>query len=558
MRSRLFSFWLAKRMFRRRAARCAVGCGLALLPPALAQAESSPESQVRRVVVYPDRAQVTREASVACGERVLLHFPSLPPSADAGSLRAQTRLGRIEGLRIEETPRAAAYSQAVAALDDTLRRLNRKLASLQAAESRDEAAVQLAMRYEAVGSTLIGRELSDPAAGKPPPSWNSALETALATRVQAAAARTERRKQLRTLQEQIRETQEQRSRQAMAASRRDLFADVLVSCPKGQRTSVELSYMVGGAGFAPMHEARLDERGQRVLVTSFATLKQDTGEDWPEVALTLSTAVPQHNATPPTVQPLRVFADPREPPKKVLVSRSELQEHTEAAADDNQGRTRSGAASTPGPRKAAQPQGLSVQFPVAAAATVRGDGTPIRVTLAESPLPALVAYRSVPKLLPHVFRVADLNNSAGYPLLAGDIDVFRAGQFVARYPLEYVAAGARFQLSFGLEDRLRVKRQTLDEVARDRGLFSGTRRHNYAYRFELQSFLDRPEQIEIAEHIPVSELSDIKVELHPSTSPGFALAAQDGIVRWRIPLRPGEARTVSLAYFVDVPSSYTE
>ena len=47
--------------------------------------------------------------------------------------------------------------------------------------------------------------------------------------------------------------------------------------------------------------------------------------------LTLSTAVPRADATPPTIETLRVYADPREPPKKVLVSREEQVEHAQAA-----------------------------------------------------------------------------------------------------------------------------------------------------------------------------------------------------------------------------------
>lgn len=526
----------------------------------LAVAEPQPASQVRRVVVYPDRALVTREASVACGSRVQVHFASLPPSADASSLRAQTSLGQIEGLRIEEKARSTAYSAAVVALDERIRRLNNQLAALHAAEARDGSEVQLASRYEAVAQTMIGRELSEPATqnGKPPASWNSALDTALNTRVQVAASRAERRKQTRDLQAQLQDLQQQRSLQAQADSRRDLFADVFVTCPKGQQATVDLSYLVGGAGFTPSHEARLDEAAGRVQLTSFATLQQSTGEDWPTVALTLSTAVPRQNATPPDVSPLRVVADPREPPKKVIYTYTQLQSHAEAPADLSKNiADRAEPSRGPG-RPAPQQQGLSVQFSVASAATVRGDGTAIRVTLAERALPAHIAYRSVPKLLPYVFRIAELNNTAGYPLLAGDLDVFRRGQFVSRYPLDYVADGARMTLSFGLEDRLRVKRQVLQEITQDRGVFGGTRRHNYTYRFELQSFLDRADELEIAEHIPVSELSDIKVGLHPSTSPGHTVQAQDGNIRWRLRLNPGEQRALSLSYFVDVPSSYAE
>lgn len=530
-----------------------------LLFAAAAAHAATPEGAVRRVVVYPDRALVTRSAQVACGTRVPVHFAALPPATDPASLRAETSRGQIEGLRAEEQPRETAYAKAVAELDEQLRELSRKLAILQSAAARDDAANNLATRYEGLAQTLIGRELADPPgpAGRPPASWSSALDTALKSRLQVAASRAERRKQERELQATIADLSQQRSQRQQAASRRELQADVLITCPAGQSATVDLSYMVGGARFSPTHEARLDDGSGRIQLTSFATVTQTTGEDWSEAQLTLSTALPRRNATPPSVQPLRVYADPREPPKKILVSRTQEYSHAEAPADLSKTTGEDSSGDKPS-RAAPVAQGLSVQFPISAAATVRGDGTPVRVTLAGGVLPSRLAYRSVPKLLPYVFRVADLNNTAGYPLLAGPIDILRRGAFIARYPLPHVPAGGRFQLSFGLEERLRVRRVVIDEIARDRGVFGSIRRHNYAYRFEVESYLDHPDELEVAEHIPVSELADIQVSLDPAQSAGWKLEAQDGIATFRQALRPGEKRALVLRYSVDVPSSYSE
>lgn len=538
-----------------------LGAGAAFLPDVASRAQAaSAEPQIRRVVVYPDRALVSRVAKVSCGVRIPVHFSSLPPAADASSLRAETSLGQIEGLRAEVQPRETAYAKAVAEIDEQLRILQRKQAVLQNAIARDDAESALAGRYEAVAQTMISRELGElpGPAGKPPAAWSSALETALQSRLKVAAARAERRKLQRELAAEAADLQQQRSLRQQAAARRELFADVLVTCPAGQQATVELSYMVGGAHWTPMHEARLDDSSARIQLTSFATLSQATGEDWTGAQLTLSTALPRSDATPPAVQPLRVYADPREPPKKVLVSRTQEYSHADAPADLSKNTGSPSGASGEGRRAAPLPQGLSVQFPIAESATVHGDGTPIRVTLASSSVQSRLAYRAVPKLLPHVFRVAELNNTAGYPLLAGPMDVLRRGAFIARYPLPLVPAGGRFELSFGLEERLRVKRVVIDEIARDRGVFGSTRRHNYAYRFELESYLDRPDEIEVSEHIPVSELADIQVGLDPSTSAGWKLNAPDGILTWRLPLRPGEKRALALRYYVDVPSSYTE
>lgn len=514
--------------------------------------------RVGRVVVYPDRAQVSRIASVPCGERALVHFTGLPPAADAASLRAQTSVGRVEGVRSEEHALTAAFAKGREALDEKLHQLELEQQALHEQQARDDSANQLATRYAAAAQTLINRELVDPQGPQGPQgprAWSTALDTSLQIQLQAAAARSERAVKQRELERKQEELRLQQQRQSAAAARRELSADVLISCPAGQTASVELSYIVGGAGWVPAHEARLvDAAGSgAVVLTSYATVTQSTGEDWQGAQLTLSTAVPRQNATPPVISALRVYADPREPPKKKVVSREERTEHAEAAGEASDDKSASG-----GKRPQRKDQGLSVQFAVEHPSDIRGDGTPSRLVIAESRLNARLAYRTVPKLLPYVFRVAELTNSSGYPLLPGALDAFRKGQFLARYELAHVANGARFQLTFGLEDRLKVKRAVVEELATDRGVFGSTRRHRFVYRFELANYLDHPDELELAEHIPVSELDEIKVSLAPQTSGGYQLNSEDGIVTWRMPLRPGEKRILSLAYFVDVPSSYTD
>jgi len=64
--------------------------------------------------------------------------------------------------------------------------------------------------------------------------------------------------------------------------------------------SVELTYVVSGAGWQPLYDVRLletDER-QALQVGYLAQVTQRTGEDWPDVALTLSTARPSLHRPP--------------------------------------------------------------------------------------------------------------------------------------------------------------------------------------------------------------------------------------------------------------------
>jgi uncharacterized protein (TIGR02231 family) len=500
-------------------------------------------SQVVKVVVYPDRAQVTRAETVACGARQLVAFPAIPPSAERASFRAQIDVGTIDGLRAESRPQAEAYSAEAREVEAELEKLAGELRVLDDAAESAQQAARLAVDYAAVAGELVSREMTEPTPGTK--SWQAAFDRALEARLAAAAAAEKSAGKRRVLERRRDELSAKQARLSAAAARATWIAEAIVSCPQGRNARVELSYFVGGASWTPAYAAR--EEGATVQLTSFATVTQSTGEDWHAADLVLSTALPRDRATPPEIAPLKVWADSQRPPRKVIVGHEEYRPHAEDAKNEK---------TVVDGRLKVQEQGLSVQLTVPEKADVQGDGTPARLEVGRVTLRAPIRLRSVPKLAPFVFRVAEATNSAPLPLLPGPVDVFRKGDFVARYQIERVAEGARFDLTFGLEDAVKVKRTAIEELVREHGLLGPTRRRRFAYRFEVSSHLTRAEEVELSEHIPVSELDDVKVGIDGTTTAGYALRNEDGIVTWRLKLQPGEKRTVELRYHVDVPASY--
>lgn len=502
-------------------------------------------SGVSQVVVYPDRAQVTRETSVPCGGRVLAVFEGISSAAEQGSFRARSSLGRVEGLRSEERTREESLSKRRAELEAEERKLAAQLVELQHAESRLDGQARVADRYDEVAVNLASREM----VGTKPETkaWSQAFDSSLKARLAAAAQRTE----LKAKQRAVRQKQEDLARQLAqtraAAARKEFRAEVLVSCPAGQQAKVELTYLVGGAGWEPSYEARAHEGEGKVELSLFASVRQSTGEDWLSTQLLLSTAVPSQNARPPEVRPLKVYSQEKEPEQKVLVAREETVQHAEADGSKSTGS---------GERMAVREQGLSVQMVVPQAADVRGDGTAVRLFVAREMLKATFALRSAPKRMPFVFRVADLVNSAPFPLLPGPVDAFRTTGFLARYGLERVPQGGVFHLTFGVEEGVRVKRTVLEEVKRDAGLFGGKQRFRYAYRYELANYVGRAVDVELTEQLPVSELDDVVVEVDSKTTAGYQAGKDDGLTKWKLALAPGASKSVELAFHVDVPKSY--
>lgn len=498
------------------------------------------------VVVYPDRAQVTRVTPVTCGTRTALVFEGVPPAAAADSFRARMSEGTVDGLRAELVRQEKLFSEKAEALNKKLEQLSDELRVLDDQLTRAEDQRVLAGRLRAVAEEGVSREF---AAERPDvKAWQSALETPLSTTMasakQAAELQGKRRELLRVMEDVRRQAEEVQA----GAQKQAYRVEVLVSCPQGKTAQLSLVYWVGGASWTPAYEARANESAKTVDFATYATVTQSTGEDWSNVKLALSTAVPSQNATPPTMNKLYVGAQERAPEKKVLTRRDEYVDAAQVASQTS-------PASTDG-RMMAKSQGLSVQLEVKEAAKVPGSGAPVRLFVGETKLAAVFEVKVFPKLMPVAFRVAELTNTAEWPLLAGRVDAFRATGMVGRYDLERVAQGAPFSLTFGIDDSIRVKRTVVEELKKDQGLFNSKKRFTYVYKFDVANYGKGAAEVTVTDHLPVAEVNDIEVALLEKTTLGVQVNKASGVASWKVALKPQERRTIDFGFRVDVPTSY--
>lgn len=498
------------------------------------------------VVVFPDRAQVTRRAPVSCGQRTAIVFEQVPPSAVGDSFRARMSEGTVDGLRAELVKQEKVFGEKAQALEKRLEELGDERRRLDDQVLRAETQAAMASKLRSVTEQGLSREL---AAEKPDvKAWQAALEVPLTGQLQVAKQVAELETKRRQLDRVVQDVQRQLDEARAGGQRESYRVEVLVTCPAGKPATVSLGYLVGGASWTPAYEARANEAAKTVELATWATVTQTTGEDWAGVKLVLSTAVPSENATPPTMNTLLLGATERVETKKVLTRREEFVDSASVAQ----------SAPPPEPARGlvAKNQGLSVQLEVKDAAKVPGDGAAVRVFVGEATLAATFELRVMPRLMPVAFRVAELSNTGGWPLLAGQVDAFRPTGLVGRYPLERVAQGAAFTLTFGIEDAIRVKRTVVEELKKDAGVFNSKKRFLSSYRIDVANYGKQPTDVTVAEQVPVAEVNDIDIGLTEKTSAGVQLDKATGVARWKVPLKPQEKKTLDFGYRVDVPTTY--
>ena len=522
----------------------------------VAQAQEGAPPKVTRVVLYPDRAMITRSVEVPCGTSASpAAFRGLPPSLDTSTLQASANgpEARVEGVSIAENVRRDPYSAEVRDLDKKLDDLRAKIRD---SDRERERAMGLRQRSESLRVSEIEFVDREAAAEKKPDTarWKEGLESSRVIVAQADQRRLAAEVARRDLLRRLDEVQRKRDALASAAPARSVDAEVLVRCGRSGSAHVDLSYMEGGVSWKPVYEARSEAARKSVELSLLAEVVQATGEAWHGVEVTLSTAVTRRNARPPEPKRLYLGATPQTETKKVLVRHDVEAEHLESTGSNIpvSGKP-AGGENAP---VAMTEEGLSVRMAIPDRVDLPGDGRPARLLVQKANLPGTFGLVCIPKLVPYVFRSAEAVNGAAFPLLAGRVDLFSGGDYIGSSDIPRTAQGDKLKLAFGIDEGVKVKRVVLEEEKKDPGFLGSTRRFLYGYRIELSSFEAVPVEVKLQEHIPVAELDDVKVSIGDKSTSGYDLAKDDGILTWKVSLSPGQKREIELHFSIDIPEKY--
>ena len=192
----------------------------------------------------------------------------------------------------------------------------------------------------------------------------------------------------------------------------------------------------------------------------------------------------------------------------------------------------------------------SISFHIPRPLDIPSDGTLHGTVVAIEQLPVSIEYLAVPKLSPYVFLKSEIVNRAAYPLLAGKVNTFAGNTYIGSSQLKKVAAGDKFDLFFGTDDQVTVKREELKQH-KEAGMLSKNK-VSYRYRIELGNFRKEPLTITLRDQLPIPGDEEIKVLLdEPSIKPDEVKS--DGTITWKTPLKAGEKKELTFGIVVEYP-----
>jgi uncharacterized protein (TIGR02231 family) len=515
--------------------------------------------RISAVTVYPDRAMTTRTANLSLKKgSYLIAFEGLPVLIQDDSVRVAGKgsaAATILGLEVKRSFMEQVPEKRARELEEEILGLEHKVAGLDARKAALAAQRSFIDSIRVAWGDRISKEL---AVGKP---TAAELNEALAfvgngvSRVEEQGRDLDEEK--RRLGGRIDALRRQRD-EAIGSRRKEAkTVEAGLEVTREGTLTLELSCVTPQASWEPAYDARLAPDGKSAELVFRALVRQQTGEDWQDVSLSLSTARPAIGGAPPELPPWRVSFYRPPPPMPVMMSapmpRAEAAKGMKAKKD---GALRYGEAADVAEAPAgyltaemAEEQN-SVSFTIPRPVDIPADGTRHGSVIATENLPLTLEFLAVPKLSPAVYLRAEIVNRAPYPLLPGRVHVFTGGNYSGRSQLRKVAAGEKFDLFFGTDDQVTVKREET-KVHKEAGLF-GKNRMGYRYRIEVQNFHKEPQTITIRDQLPTAGDEEIKVTLdEPSPEP--TERGTDGSLTWKVPVQPGEKRVLTFGILVEYP-----
>jgi uncharacterized protein (TIGR02231 family) len=533
----------------------------ALTAAALVTAATRPvDSTISAVTVYTDRAVVTRTATVELtGGIAELVFANLPQALNERSLQVSGR-GTAAALILDVSSKQTYVdftpNARVKELEDQLRALGKQVRGLDDRGSGLQAQSAMLDRMEVA-------LFAPPTKDVPRPDLTPFTNSLTYLTEQKARVTTERAaldEQREDLQNKTNTVQQQLNELRGAGGRGYKTVTVRVSAAQAGNLQVALSYTVPGATWSPSYDARVLSTERAVALGYFGLVRQNTGEDWKDVALMLSTARPGLGGAAPVLSVWNLDVFVARPAPVAYAERREMMAKSAAPAgvnmqslttnialdevDANSLKDAETATAT------IEAGATSASFKIATTASIPSDNSPQKVPITSIKLTASPEYLTVPKRQTTAFLTAKVYNNSEFPLLAGAMNVFLDGTFVATSSLRTVMAGEKFDLALGADEGISVKHKRVARFAEDTGLTNSGKRITYEYLITVQNNKRTAERVIVADQVPLSRNEKIVVKLL-SPDAKDVKPTDEGTLKWSLDLKPCEKRELTVKFTVE-------
>jgi hypothetical protein len=530
-------------------------------------------NKIVKITVYRGQALVTREITLPKEKGQLnILVKNLPHAIQSNSLLAESADDskvQLRGVRyhvsVVETKKAANTDE----VDKKIRTAQRNIFSSQSEINvltrKEKYLDQLERFTTTISSNEKKKEHID-------------IKTLRETSMHVFEQRSLINKQKITLQFAIEDAQLEinklnKKRSELTRSSRETRRQAAIIVDKQTEgvAKIYLKYIVNNCNWSPSYNVNLSKDGRKMTMEYQADINQLSGEDWTDVELTLSTAVPHLAAQSPLLSPLWVnLAAPvtgntargsQTLSSHKYVQQLEFNLKSQNDLEDNYKHSKQMAWARNGNSFTRQhlelqskitairegnkfmrrfEEAISISYHLEGHRNLRSRSDSQLTRIKKTVSDCESFYECTPLLNQYIYRYAKTKNDRGQLLLKGPYTAYVGGDFVGKGQMQNVIQGQSFVLGFGVDNQLKCRREL---VNKSDDTSWGNRIQIFEYQLRIDNFKDQDVDIRLYDRLPNSKSEELEITLLSNSLPlsKDALYVRDfkdkGVLRWDLTLK---------------------
>lgn len=323
---------------------------------------------------------------------------------------------------------------------------------------------------------------------------------------------------------------------------------------------IDLSYLASNAGWTPIYDIRSEAASGKISLTYKAQVRQQTGLDWDDVKLSISTNNPYANKTKPELSPW--YIDYQEYRKK-LEEKAKLRSDAwsnDAPAQNSAAMNMGFMYSSSGVAEVEAlgaeqfttivQQLVSAEFKIDLNYSIASDNQVRMVLVKQADLNTSFRYYAVPKLDPGVYLVAQMTKLDELQLVPAKANIFFDGTYIGETYIDPTTMDDTLNLSMGKDPNIVVKRTLLKNQSKER-IIQDKKERSFAYNIEVRNLKSSEVELIIQDQIPLTTNPEITIE--KSNLGKGKLDEKTGLIEWQLKLKAKDNQTFDYDFKVRHP-----
>lgn len=356
---------------------------------------------------------------------------------------------------------------------------------------------------------------------------------------------------------------------------------VTVMAERPMVTEVSLTYFVNAAGWTASYDLRASKESQSVEIKHRATVYQNTGIDWKDVLLTLSTGDPSQTNIKPILTPQYLSyyvpvmqADNlRYKQQEALAKPSAYGKNMPQAAQNTYNNTPMNGVAITGnaapsadlddesKKEAAEKDGVAdftqvtqnmmrVEYEIKLKYAIESDNKPHNVVIQNKTIPSVYSYSVVPKLDPDAFLMARVTDWEDMNLIPGTARVYFDNSYIGESYINPRNTNDTLLLNLGRDKSIVVTRTKVKDKCKDK-TFSDNHLLERTYDIVVRNNKNIPIRLVVEDQMPVTKEQDIKIEYLEDS--GARFNTETGKLVWDFNLKPKDNKKLTFSFEIKSP-----